>query len=84
MMVSIDMLEMTTKKESHMYLQECLSLPEYYGHNLDALYDCLTEMSQTEIHLHHADEADGYAQIVLHVFLQAARENPELKLVISE
>ena len=28
---------------AHVYLAEKLDLPEYYGGNLDALYDCLTE-----------------------------------------
>ncbi|OED29833.1 ribonuclease inhibitor [Methanosphaera sp. WGK6] len=37
---------------SHEYLIEMLDLPSYYGRNLDALYDCLTEIGvETEIHL---------------------------------
>ena len=35
---------------AHAYLQAVLALPEYYGANLDALYDCLTEIEEpTEI-----------------------------------
>lgn len=34
----------------HRALAEALSFPEWYGHNLDALYDCLTSIS-TETHL---------------------------------
>ena len=38
------------KKEGHDYLKKALNFPEYYGKNLDALYDCLTEISvETEI-----------------------------------
>ncbi|RAP46472.1 MAG: ribonuclease inhibitor [Methanosphaera sp. rholeuAM74] len=40
------------KKRSHDYLSEVFDFPSYYGRNLDALYDCLTDIgTQTEIHL---------------------------------
>jgi len=40
------------KKHSHDYLKEKFSFPDYYGKNLDALYDCLTDIGvETEIHL---------------------------------
>ena len=38
------------KKGLHQALKNALSFPEWYGCNLDALYDCLTEISQP-IHL---------------------------------
>ena len=31
------------KQRGHDYLAEALNLPDYYGKNLDALYDCLTK-----------------------------------------
>ena len=31
------------KEEGHDYLMRALNLPDYYGRNLDALYDILTE-----------------------------------------
>ena len=40
------------KKHSRDYLKEKFSFPDYYGKNLDALYDCLTDIwVETEIHL---------------------------------
>ncbi len=39
----IDLKGITTKEELHDLLAKELSLPEYYGHNLDALHDVLTE-----------------------------------------
>lgn len=30
----------------HEYLKKLFELPEYYGKNLDALYDCLSEYSE--------------------------------------
>lgn len=37
------------KQELHHYLAKELNFPDYYGNNLDALYDCLTEIS-TDVH----------------------------------
>ena len=34
------------KEDLHRALAECLDFPEWYGNNLDALYDELTEISQ--------------------------------------
>ena len=40
------------KSEGHDYLKEALNFPDYYGKNLDALYDCLTEIGvETKIKL---------------------------------
>ena len=47
----LDALKMKTKTEAHSYLKEVLRLPEYYGGNLDALYDCLTEMEDVEVEI---------------------------------
>lgn len=38
------------KASLHSALQQALSFPDYYGANLDALYDCLTELEE-DIHL---------------------------------
>lgn len=66
------------KKEGHNYLMEALALPDYYGKNLDALYDCLTEM-ECEIELINADEVDDD---ILETFKDAANENNLLKFKI--
>ena len=41
----IDCTKIHTKEDLHRIFQETLSFPEWYGSNLDALYDCLTEIS---------------------------------------
>ena len=66
------------KKEGHDYLMEALDLPDYYGKNLDALYDCLTEM-EGEIDLINADQVD---EDILETFKDAAKENDFLKFNI--
>lgn len=63
------------KKLGHDYLMEALNLPDYYGKNLDALYDCLTEM-ECEIELINAEKAD---KDIIDTFKDAACENDFLK-----
>ena len=68
------------KEKGHDYLMEALNLPDYYGKNLDALYDCLTEMD-CEIELVNAGEVDGD---ILDTFEDAAGENEFLTFKIVE
>lgn len=65
------------KKEGHDYLKDALSFPDYYGKNLDALYDCLTEIGvETEIKLINSNLV---SQELLETFIDASRENTFLK-----
>ncbi|WP_459537679.1 barstar family protein [Methanobrevibacter sp.] len=66
------------KKQGHDYLKEALNLPDYYGKNLDALYDCLTEI-ECEIELVNADEVESD---IIETFTDASRENDFLKFKI--
>ena len=43
MKIILDVLRLQEPEPAHAYLKESLGLPDYYGHNLDALYDCLTD-----------------------------------------
>ena len=38
----LDFSEIRTVVELHQYLKEVFALPEYYGNNMDALWDCLS------------------------------------------
>ena len=44
MSIILDGARMTDRAAAHDYLKKALSLPDYYGANLDALYDCLGEL----------------------------------------
>lgn len=41
--VTIDCAEIKTREELHEALSSALGFPDWYGRNLDALYDLLTE-----------------------------------------
>ena len=40
---------MSSREAAHAYLKAALELPAYYGANLDALYDLLTEKRRQEL-----------------------------------
>ena len=68
----------------HDYLKEMLEFPEYYGNNLDALYDCLTDLDNVEITINLPEEDGAIFQKVLRVFKAADRKNDSMKLIVNE
>ena len=44
--VILDAKKMLEKEKMHDYLAKKFDLPEYYGRNLDALFDCLCEINE--------------------------------------
>ena len=68
----------------HEYLKEMLEFPEYYGSNLDALYDCLTDLEDIEITINLPEEDGAIFQKVLRVFKAADRKNDSMKLIVNE
>ena len=72
--------------QAHQYLAHMLDFPDYYGQNLDALYDCLTELGDCTIVLDGGAEipqSGGYGEKVLQVLEEAAQANPRLRLEIQ-
>ena len=71
----------------HRLLAEQLDFPDWYGGNLDALYDCLTDLTEetTVILLHSQALAEtlgaGYGRFC-RVLKDAAAENPNLHIQI--
>ena len=67
----------------HDYLKEMLEFLEYYGKNLDALYDCLTDLEDVEITINLPEEDGAIFQKVLRVFKAADRKNDSMKLIVN-
>ena len=66
----------------HDYLKEVLNFPEYYGKNLDALYDCLTDLENIEITIDAPENDSAIFQKVVRIFKAAANSNEDIKLNI--
>ena len=64
---TIDALKVNERKEAHEYLKEVFSFPEYYGKNLDALFDCLGEMRIDRITIINSEKGENYFYSVLDV-----------------
>ncbi len=74
-------------EQAHEYLAEVLELPAYYGKNLDALYDCLTEKGPCTIVLAGAEvlrQWGGFGARALAAIEQAAAANPNLELEYND
>ncbi|MBQ7021428.1 MAG: barstar family protein [Phascolarctobacterium sp.] len=85
--IKLDLNKMTSLPALHNYLHKALELPEYYGMNLDALHDCLTELAvPTELIISEQVKDEKYlgwygAQL-LEVLQDAADENEALQVKI--
>ena len=83
MKVILDALRLQQKEEAHKYLREALNFPDYYGENLDALHDCLTELDDVVIEFVNADKVSGgYFAKVMNVFMDSAEDNQGLKIAL--
>lgn len=83
MEVILDCALLTDRDTAHPHLKEQFGFPDYYGANLDALYDCLMEVSDCQIVLHNPGalyENGDYGSILLETLQDAVRDNPSLEL----
>lgn len=86
--VIIDFTDITSEQQLHTLLADKLSFPEWYGCNLDALFDCLTDLSEetaiTFVNSNTPDVSpDVRIELLLQVFQDAAEENNHLHLGFS-
>lgn len=87
MLVVLDGRKMTNKITLHRYLKEKCNFPEYYGNNLDALYDVLTDREEPlKIRLENAAELKellcGYGEAFIETLEDAAASCPNVKVEI--
>lgn len=85
----IDLSEISTKKEFHEKIAEVLPCPDYYGNNLDALYDVLAEPGEEREIVFSGCGAfgkaqPGYMSALRELCGEALRERPGLRVIFEE
>ena len=78
MNITIDCGGCADKKELHARIADTLCFPDWYGHNLDALMDCLTDLEDTHVTLTGWQAVDFPAEGFWETFRDAEEENPAL------
>ncbi|QVK17623.1 barstar family protein [Mycoplasmatota bacterium] len=80
MIIELDGNELTTKNKFHDYLKHNISLPDYYGNNLDALWDILCSYSE-KLHIIIYNKKQliknlgDYGNSIIELFEDAVNEN---------
>ncbi len=87
--IILDGNKMTTIEQAHSYIKEQLDLPEYYGKNLDALWDVLSvETTYKSIMLINHDSLvnniGDYANRFINVFLEVSKINTNIDFCVEE
>ena len=71
--ITLDGKYLQQTEAGHLYLMQMLDFPEYYGKNMDALYDLLTEIAEpVAIRIENPDAMDTKMR---RVFQDAALDN---------
>ena len=78
---TVNLADVTSEDELHDRLGQILEAPEWYGRNMDALHDCLTDLSGRVI-ITGSAEAKKHLQERIDLLRQVCRdamdENPRL------
>jgi len=85
---TLDGRTVQSQEELHKALAEKLRFPEWYGKNLDALFDCLTDLhEETTLRILHIqalrEQLGTYTARVLQVLEDAAGENVHFHLIVE-
>ena len=83
--IEINCEAITDRASFHTVLAEALSLPQWYGRNLDALHDCLTDFCEvTYVCLTNWEMAEAalgsYGKAARRVMEQADLDNPNIHI----
>ena len=85
MNVLLDGNTILNREMLHDTLSAALCLPEWYGRNLDALYDCLTDVQEETVVILRDQAAleehlGGYGRRLLRLLEDVSQENPHIRL----
>lgn len=80
----IDCTGIGSAKELHQLLAQALPFPDWYGSNLDALYDCLTELEEpTHVILRNWTTAEPFIWGFHRAMADAQQDNPSFTVTFE-
>lgn len=87
--IDLEAERLTDRQAMHDYMKEVFPLPDYFGRNLDALIDCLSELNEDyTIYLSHEAVEKvceiPYAYRTLLALSKVSDENPHLKITFHK
>ena len=85
MNVIVDGALILNREMLHDTLSTALRLPAWYGRNLDALYDCLTDVQEETVVVLRdraalEEHLVGYGRRFMRLLEEVSRENPHIRL----
>lgn len=84
--VLIDLKSCSSKAEMHEKIRLALDLPEWYGANLDALWDSLLGLTALPLHVcilaDSEKSSDMAAERIIDTFIDASKENSNITVEI--
>ena len=84
---TIDGAAMLSRESAHAELKRALELPEYYGANLDALWDCASTCDAELTLIHPASMLNAlkvYGCKLIQTLCEAADNNPKFSFTVEE
>lgn len=87
MVLTVNGEHLLEPEQAYAYLRELFGFPAYYGNNLDALYDMLTQITEPSFIIFQpaaSDRQSGFYRRLLRVFRDAAEDNPALRLRLED
>lgn len=75
----LDALQMQNRDDAHIYLKEMFRFPDYYGENLDALYDLLCGVQFLYVRIENMTDDNKYTKRIIRVMEAAGAEVEVIK-----
>lgn len=87
--VELDGNELENRHKMHAFFSEKITVPEYFGANLDALYDVLSEYDEDVDFILTREKTrriarSEYAWKVVMIIARCAQENPHIHILFRE
>ena len=88
--LKLDFSKVTYFNDIHRIIKEAFDFPDFYGENLDALWDCMRDYCEYELHVlvigikHFPDEWKEYMDKIFDIFNDVHNEYRNFTYEISD